>query len=596
MHDSRSVWRVIVVTALAIWAVGINVPQVFQFWHAFGAWPFVIGPNAAVQGVVAGSPAAQARLRDGDRLDWARVAFEDRVKCGLSVVASPGTTCTLPVLTDGHVNLVTVASDPLPFTYRDAIVAVLAVLGTAFFVAVAAALVLLRPSPITWAFFACSVWYNSGNDGFFLALLPPLQAAIQELAMPIVIGFSTWGVFYFGLMFPSGAGGSVRLAAARWSWIIGVLVAVPDIVILQRALFTGSTAPPGFSGFSTIFGPVDFVLVPAVVLLSVVAMIVTFANARGLDRQRVQWVLPAFALGLAVEGGLLILAPLASIIVPIGVTNALISLSFLPPLAVAYTVIVHRVFDIRFVISHALVYGILTAALVALFAAMDWFFGRVLAQSKLALVAELAAAIGLGFWFNGLHSAVDKFIDATLFRARHRAEQRLSRAAAAVAHLNSVEAVEEMLASDPADALGLASAAVFRLANDNSFHRRAVVNWPAATTNRLGSDDRLVAELRGTQNPLRVVDVRWSESDLPQGAARPVLAVPLSVRHELRAIALYGAHASGEDIDPDEVKAIEILATMASAAFDHLEALELRREVESLRLQLAAFQAKPAQA
>jgi hypothetical protein len=61
----------------------------------------------------------------------------------------------------------------------------------------------------------------------------------------------------------------------------------------------------------------------------------------------------------------------------------------------------------------------------------------------------------------------------------------------------------------------------------------------------------------------------------------PVLAVPISVRNELRAIALYGPHRRGDDLDPDEVSTLATLAGGASAALDHAEAARLRKEIEA---------------
>src|SRR5437016_14044053 len=101
----------------------------------------------------------------------------------------------------------------------------------------------------------------------------------------------------------------------------------------------------------------------------------------------------------------------------------------------------------------------------------------------------------------------------------------------------------------------------------------------------------MVALLRAEQGPLGVAETVWRPPDLPHGAARPIVALPILVRHELRAVALYGAHTSGEAIDPDELKLLEKIAAMSSAAIDHLEAIELRRQNESLALELAWYRA-----
>jgi GAF domain-containing protein len=72
-----------------------------------------------------------------------------------------------------------------------------------------------------------------------------------------------------------------------------------------------------------------------------------------------------------------------------------------------------------------------------------------------------------------------------------------------------------------------------------------------------------------------------------------VLAVPIIVRNQLEAIAMYGAHSGGEDFDSGEIRLLNELAIAAGAAFNHLEAerlreelMEVKRESESRRLEL----------
>jgi hypothetical protein len=284
------------------------------------------------------------------------------------------------------------------------------------------------------------------------------------------------------------------------------------------------------------------------------------------------------------------------IVLPVWISDLGFLMTIFLPFAVAYTVIVHRILDVNFIISRALVYGVLTSLIVGIFALIDWFVGKVLAQTQVAAVAEIGAAIGLGFGLSGLHARLDGLIDATIFRDRHRAEKRLARVANAVAHVGSVEAVEDMLVTEPADALHLASATVFRADGSGAFRRTAGVRWRAEDLAELGPDDRLAALLRAEQGPLNVDETGWSPPDLPHGAARPIIALPILVRHELRAVALYGAHTSGEAVDPDELKLIEKIAAMSSAAIDHLEAIELRRENDSLARELARYRTSAGQA
>jgi hypothetical protein len=66
-----------------------------------------------------------------------------------------------------------------------------------------------------------------------------------------------------------------------------------------------------------------------------------------------------------------------------------------------------------------------------------------------------------------------------------------------------------------------------------------------------------------------------------------VLAVPVVIHDELFAVVLYGAHVSDEDLDPDEVRALEGLAEGARAGYEHVAAEQLRQENEALAREVA---------
>lgn len=84
-------------------------------------------------------------------------------------------------------------------------------------------------------------------------------------------------------------------------------------------------------------------------------------------------------------------------------------------------------------------------------------------------------------------------------------------------------------------------------------------------------------------------DVGW-EKRTTSSADDFVVAMPVFVRHELAAIVLYGPHATGEVIDPDEMRTLQALCNSASAALDHLEAVELRRRLDESERTIAALQ------
>jgi hypothetical protein len=276
--------------------------------------------------------------------------------------------------------------------------------------------------------------------------------------------------------------------------------------------------------------------------------------------------------------------------------------SVIVPLTVAYAVIKHRVIDVSFVVSRTLVYGVLTTLLVAVFSIIDWFFTDYLRLARLGTVAEVGAVVGFGLWFNGLHKRVDSLIDATFFRQRHRAEVQLARNAAALPFATTAQHVAQTLVNEPVRALELASAALFRRGDDGRYTREASEGWSASDIFSLDeTDGHMLMLLQAENGPVSLFDHPWRKVGAPAGPAHPVLALPIVVRRELTAVVLYGSHIHGEGLDPDEIRAIAHLAPGASAAYDHLGAEAMRREVESMkrendqmRVLLAEAQIQPA--
>ena len=332
-------------------------------------------------------------------------------------------------------------------------------------------------------------------------------------------------------------------------------------------------------------------------LVALYAFVDTYLRARGVDRQRIQWVVIGFGISL-------VASPISSFITteltnsPLELSEAVGLLGAAAPVMFAYAIIRHRVIDVSFVVSRALVYGVLTSLLVGAFALIDWLFIDKLKLARLGTIAEMGVAVAGGFWFNGLHRRVDLLIDATFFRQRHQAERQLARDAAALPFATSSEVVAKVLVNEVARALSLASAALFRRGSDGVYIRERSEGWSATDTARLDAEDEhLLILLQAENGPISLYDHPWRTQGVPEEPAHPVLALPIIVRRELAAIVLYGAHVHGEGLDPDEIEAIAGLAPGAAAAYDHLEAESMKgavesitRECELLRTRLAEVQ------
>ncbi|MBV9149902.1 MAG: hypothetical protein JO024_08550 [Candidatus Eremiobacteraeota bacterium] len=565
-----AVLRVIVVALLSAFVLGFSLPD---FVRVFGHPLYDFGytrNDAYIVAVAKGSPADKAGVRPGDLIDFPTTPYDARVIGQVPGTIVPHKLVTISFIRNGQRRVVTMAADVREPIYREPLI-VAREIAMLVFIAVGAALLLLRPSPMTWGFFFFCCAFSPAPYAVAMASLPYSVAAIQQIVSTLLFSAGAVGLVVFALRFPSGMlRRPWRVVAERISLALIVPLAALSVWSTIRFQFIDSS--------SRVAAPVLLIIGFSYLTLACVALLFTYFYSSGQERSRIRWLVVGSAAALIANGIDALLKPSA----PYWAHASLEVLTILMPLSIAYAVIRHRVIDVSFVVSRAVVYGILTTIIVGIFALIDWLLGRVLAQTRLALAAEVAAALGLGFWMNGLHKRIDDFIDRILFRQRYLAAQRLSRAAAGLPHAVADAAVDEMLAAEPADALKLASAAVFRRADDG-FARQAALNWPEDSMKTIAPSEQLVLLLMGEHGPLRLRDAGWQRADLPHGDREPALAVPVLVRDRLIALALYGSHTNGEELDRDEVALLDRLATSAAAAYDHLDAEALRRENATLR-------------
>jgi hypothetical protein len=131
--------------------------------------------------------------------------------------------------------------------------------------------------------------------------------------------------------------------------------------------------------------------------------------------------------------------------------------------------------------------------------------------------------------------------------------------------------------------MGLVSAGVFR--KDGEIFRRSACAgaWGRQGPNTIPvktPDDRARETLHA-----RPSDVWADVADrkaLQDGPTGPVLAVPVGNRFDLYAIAFYGAHAVGNNLNADERATLADLGELAGDVWAKIDKETLRRKVEAL--------------
>jgi hypothetical protein len=241
------------------------------------------------------------------------------------------------------------------------------------------------------------------------------------------------------LLFPTG-----RLRSQRWrpaAWFVGGALAFITVASLAIAIHAWAhpfslSGPAPRAGLIGLLLLMNIVLVSAVLLVSVVAVLVRFAQSSGEERLQLKWCAAA-ALVLAVVF-------VASFWVNSAVVNVLLSLAFVCLwTSIAMAVLKYRLYEIDRIISRTLAYAIVTGLLVGLYAGLVLLATEVLSiTSPVAVAAATLAAAAL---FSPLRRRVQRAVDRRFNRVRYDADQTVAAFAARLQEGAALEAVRSDL-------------------------------------------------------------------------------------------------------------------------------------------------------
>jgi hypothetical protein len=253
------------------------------------------------------------------------------------------------------------------------------------------------------------------------------MAWIAAWMLPIMNGVQ---VFYL-LLFPTG-----RLPSRRWRWLAWLTVAYILVGGVAAAFSPGAHLgslgpirnPLGIEGLTQFYKAVLYTMSPALFIAAAFSLFVRLRRAVGVERQQLKWL--AYA-----AGGLAICSILIIITIAIDTPRwyewvakaILVAATPGVPISIGIAILRYRLYDIDVIINRTIVYGSLTATLVAIYFAgvtlLQGVIGSLTGQeSQLAVVASTLAIAAL---FNPLRHRIQSFIDRRFYRRKYDARKTL---------------------------------------------------------------------------------------------------------------------------------------------------------------------------
>ena len=286
-------------------------------------------------------------------------------------------------------------------------------------------------NPIGWLFCAIgllwAVIHFIGEYAIYTLLAAPGSLPAGEVASWVYSWLWVPGlglVGFLGLVFPNG-----RLPSARWRWFarLSALLTLVGAVLTAFSpgpIIIGLSAirnPLGIEGLPNAYKPVQALML-VLLAVSVVSLLMRRMYAREIERQQTKWF--TYASAVAASGAILdyiISEPLELVWLGlVGHALVLVGLAGIP-IAMGIAITRYRLYEIDLIINRTLVYGLLTATLVALYFGAIVVLQRVFVvltgeQSTLAVVASTLLIAAL---FNPLRRRIQGFIDRRFYRTKY---------------------------------------------------------------------------------------------------------------------------------------------------------------------------------
>jgi hypothetical protein len=292
-------------------------------------------------------------------------------------------------------------------------------------------------NPIGWLFcaigFLWAVLHFLGEYAIYTLLAAPGSLPAGEVASWVYSWLWVPGLgllMFLCLLFPNG-----QLLSSRWRWfarlsalltLVGAVLAAfsPGQIVLGLPAIRN---PLGIEGLPNAYKPVQ-VLMLILIAVAVASLLMRRLYATGVERLQTKWF--AYTTAVAISGAILqyiISEPLELVwLGRFGYALVLIGLVGIP-IAMGIAVTRYRLYEIDLIINRTLVYGALTATLVAL------YFGDIVVLQRVfvaltgerSTLAVVASTLLIAALFNPLRKRVQALVDRRFYRRKYDAAKTL---------------------------------------------------------------------------------------------------------------------------------------------------------------------------
>jgi hypothetical protein len=313
-------------------------------------------------------------------------------------------------------------------------------------------------NPIGWLFCAIGLSFGvihfSAEYAIYALLVQPGTLVGGETAAWIL----TWGwilavglIVFLALLFPDG-----RLPSRRWRWFAWLSLLLMFMAAVWGAFTPGLILslgrinnPLGVEGLPNVW-KLTQTLMLTLIFVAAASLFVRLRRARGVERQQIKWF--TYTGVVASSAALLtytISEPLGALWLK-GVGYVVMQVALIGmPISMGIAILRYRLYNIDLLINRTLVYGALTALLIAVYfggvTATQALFRALTGQQEQAQLAIVVSTLVIAALFNPLRRRIQGFIDRSFYRRKYDARKTLEAFSARLRDETDLEALNAEL-------------------------------------------------------------------------------------------------------------------------------------------------------